>query len=1029
MQAEGPHIPSKPLGKRAVKLAYRVNMAAARQATQTTHKHAKEATEDTGAREEASEDPESESEEGQEGGGAIAISALLSTSSMQLDESFIPRFVLPGAGDGYGGGAGTDFGSTLSLSEGLGAGLGAGLSPIFQSKSPAGPPPSHAPYPRGGIVCRAGSGSMDSRDVDADLSATMEHSLHIRSDDTMRSSDSSSQPRTFLTEVPEGEGYEFDSSQPPNELSPHSPSEELFQALQDSIAEVLSLQLTVRDLQDRVEHLYDHLACPVRAVDAVVGVLKEQSKALTRSPSPLMQDDEGSVASYLDFDVAARIDELRSPTYNTLWRVLFEGVLGQQAGDVDEADYTDGQRYTPAYYRTGLFSGLAVLMKVRSERVNVLSRVVTMALSAHHAPKKLISLLNKLGYSESYNTALRMAGKIRAFNQDLVRERMEQGRWKTANIAFDNINMYLRCAEQRSDSRSEMSNTTVAYVMPIRVFNADLPQHVRQLADKDAFPQAIFTPSRSDFAVLRRHTVWLIESTLREQWPKGFKQCPGTPADEAVELEADRASLPPALRAVQLTHREPGPIPVAAVLPFLPFNEAETIGMIQIMRVFRDVSAHPDVQGHTPDTLFLHGDQLTVSRIRSATDALCTGDDSKATASIRDIQYLQCFLGFFHWRWAHQSVSIDTYWGALGDVGSVLWFKRALGGRKDVTKDCKNFYACQEFLWQLVRSYITGCTIALLHEWFPTWAPASNSLPSAEALAAAGFASFQALMQRVVEGVLSDLYSPKQCEALSNVFTSKTAHKRCDNSLRSLVRATVVHDYARQAVRRADGIAMQRTMRFGLRDFLGFGSFKYSIETAREMVQINGILSPYDAYIAIMDRFEVDTNGGYVEKDMRVEHFIQAVKEPCRGNPNLSEAVIASSVDTAEVYRLMKINFYKQFGCVSASNAHTIKKDTQDVWKAASALSHSGFFESPVVRGRMWSGRVDDIDALADQKLAKGYALRIVQEEYARGSLNGPEEFTAMNAAVDEGAWRAADNDIDLRGGNAAPPSEEGDAD
>jgi hypothetical protein len=323
------------------------------------------------------------------------------------------------------------------------------------------------------------------------------------------------------------------------------------------------------------------------------------------------------------------------------------------------------------------------------------------------------------------------------------------------------------------------------------------------------------------------------------------------------------------------------------------------------------------------------------------------GPESTSERSIQSMQYFFAVLGYFHFRWAGQTLVMGQYWGGIRDVGSLAWFRTVLGGRQHASPEGKLFYPCQQFLGQVVESYVLALALIAIRRSIPTFSPltdVSNNNPGD-------------LLQTAVADVVSDLYAPPVCAQGTNFYTDTSAFLRSDNSLRALVRQCVILRYAKDAVRRGDAIAMLRLCKFQVPRFLGYGATNYAGSTCEELINIFGRLSAHDAFVVVHDRFTRESGGQYAEKDMHLEHNICTIKDGCKGNPNLNIELIARKTETAELYRQITYLCDKQFDTTYSRTAHTAPDDTRDVLQAAEALISSGIFQHEQVRAKLWTVR------------------------------------------------------------------------
>jgi hypothetical protein len=336
------------------------------------------------------------------------------------------------------------------------------------------------------------------------------------------------------------------------------------------------------------------------------------------------------------------------------------------------------------------------------------------------------------------------------------------------------------------------------------------------------------------------------------------------------------------------------------------------------------------------------------------------------------------------------------------------WFCSALGGRKLVKADGKVFYPCQETVRQSVEAFILARALLKLQE---VWPDCQADTPLTEGqLLAAGYGSPQELLVVLTRVVVDEIYSVPEYAEGENMYTDTSAHLRSRNSLQGLMREAIILQYAREAVRHADGVRMLRVYKLTLPRFLGYGAFNYSGEITRELCKFYGLYSPSESFNGIHDRFYTESSrpGHAVEKDLHIEHIIGTVKDQVQGNPNLNMELVAQKTETAELYRQIVKRTDAALETAFSGRRHTAKDDTRDVRRAAAHLISSRIFTDPVAVTKHLRGSRKNISEIAAEKISNGYFEKILTDAYTYGSywLEEDELF-----AEDER------NPIDLRDG------------
>ncbi|TDL14454.1 hypothetical protein BD410DRAFT_683998, partial [Rickenella mellea] len=169
-----------------------------------------------------------------------------------------------------------------------------------------------------------------------------------------------------------------------------------------------------------------------------------------------------------------------------------------------------------------LVTVICMLATSRNERSNELQTVLGIYFLACGTSKSQFSLLHHCGLATSYSKAI---SDLKRLSQELREKAKTVVRQMPCMIAWDNINIAFRKAEQRHNNKDHFDNGTTATLIPLYgVEKGGLPLELlprrtsrRQLLDIDPIKDTL--PSPSQAVELEKAILWHIEDMFVGAYP------------------------------------------------------------------------------------------------------------------------------------------------------------------------------------------------------------------------------------------------------------------------------------------------------------------------------------------------------------------------------------------------------------------------------------------------------------------------------------------------------------------------------
>ncbi|KAF9537135.1 hypothetical protein CPC08DRAFT_552826 [Agrocybe pediades] len=315
---------------------------------------------------------------------------------------------------------------------------------------------------------------------------------------------------------------------------------------------------------------------------------------------------------------------------------------------------------------------LCMLIKSRNEHATSFQTPMAIYLLACGTSRSLFHVLNHSGFTISYTQAVL---KLRQLGEERNSLSKETVRKNACMLIWDNLNIALKVAQQRDDSKDSYENGTTATLVPL--FGAkqgDLPLSLKPPRRRRKpildIKQTDLLPSSEEISRVQAAQLWHIMDILYDCFPDLRKRL-------------GESILPPStVKQIPVHKTEQYP------LPTMPIDESSLEGTLQVLKSMIQVSlglTDEDVRKHG---IFLcAGDQLTLSLLDKV--SAIRRDDSILLDNVG--AYTVGQEGLLHVKFSHARMLANEYWGKPnGRAAWSLWKVNTLLGRKAISVGWKN---------------------------------------------------------------------------------------------------------------------------------------------------------------------------------------------------------------------------------------------------------------------------------------------------------------------------------------------------
>jgi hypothetical protein len=271
---------------------------------------------------------------------------------------------------------------------------------------------------------------------------------------------------------------------------------------------------------------------------------------------------------------------------------LLQQTLNPKQGAMPVEYKTKSKRY--------VVTVLAQLAQYRNSRTNFVQSIIALYLFASKVPKRVITSLNHIGFTVSYNCILEFLRKAAKHARQRLSQIAKSG--KAFAVTFDNLTKMARVRDQRLFNHSSFLNMTAGFVTIPHVsrscsmFEQSTGLQRTRIRELDVLT---FLPSEGDHQIVMhcfKADIAKVARTMAKQ--RGVQPPPS--------LTIQRPTV------FQIDHRQP-----TEVLPLTTYklNEAITNDMIELLYSIQSEVGMVEQQCRERLVLF-NGDYMTVKNIR-----------------------------------------------------------------------------------------------------------------------------------------------------------------------------------------------------------------------------------------------------------------------------------------------------------------------------------------------------------------------------------------------------------------------------
>ncbi|KAA8913110.1 hypothetical protein FN846DRAFT_886795 [Sphaerosporella brunnea] len=379
--------------------------------------------------------------------------------------------------------------------------------------------------------------------------------------------------------------------------------------------------------------------------------------------------------------------------YTPTLHAILHGILHK---DNSRPAQDDSRRKQRPYDRDLVATAaICMLSYARHRESNGLQALVGYFLFASNTSKRTIEVLHRFGLSVSYETILKALRHNAEASRDQLRRVVKEGRFM---ISFDNMNFYRNVRDQRAHNRSHQVNYTAGFICVMDCDCGSGPDcECGALPERSIDHMAASLLSFKDFDIdsdaqmyLHNAADYLFGTVLKRHFASAMSK------QKDPETRGPRYSVPdPPLAHIRVKQDR------ARILTFqtLDMDEASISGTIDILKALVQ-ELGIDCEDVLDRKIMLHGDYLTV---RNVTRAMFRR--SVEPEPLMRFGWVEPIAGLFHLQMNVLKLIFGVFEGEAADPGSLKRFSTILR-RKGVSKDIKDFHACDDFFRMVLEAYI-----------------------------------------------------------------------------------------------------------------------------------------------------------------------------------------------------------------------------------------------------------------------------------------------------------------------------------
>ncbi|KAK7036387.1 hypothetical protein R3P38DRAFT_2517628 [Favolaschia claudopus] len=370
----------------------------------------------------------------------------------------------------------------------------------------------------------------------------------------------------------------------------------------------------------------------------------------------------------------------------------------------------------PGFSRNPVFAILVtitMLAFVRNRATNLLPLILGLFFKISGTSSRVVLMLSNAGICVSSRTVERLKVRITEDAIELAVQLMTSG--QIYFTIFDNINIFLRKAQQRLSNTNDMINATNSAAVAVEGIEpfteSDLAEHLALRGRRANATATDILPTPADDEIVGQTFVALIAEMIVSFTPGNSKW------SDRVDITAGVSAMLPMDRPLPPSRSDTRPFGVFDV------NEGSKKGVVKFLKEAQLRSTLSEAIWSSIPRIFV-GDWLSSNNLRAA-----RRDRTDDINPMERLEYVQELSAPFHFALQASHMLMRVHYGhAVEDPGSLAAHKGLLNRKWDVSKP--NYAAAKSLIRHSLIARILHCIMVIkgftrfseLSQWRPTLA-------------------------------------------------------------------------------------------------------------------------------------------------------------------------------------------------------------------------------------------------------------------------------------------------------------------
>ncbi|KAK6969215.1 hypothetical protein R3P38DRAFT_3337140 [Favolaschia claudopus] len=476
-----------------------------------------------------------------------------------------------------------------------------------------------------------------------------------------------------------------------------------------------------------------------------------------------------------------------------------------ESGDAGLAESigSSWQKDYPGFSRNPVFAILVtitMLAFVRNRATNLLPLILGLFFKISGTSSRVVLMLSNAGICVSSRTVERLKVRITEDAIQLAVQLMTSG--QIYFTIFDNINIFLRKAQQRLSNTNDMINATNSAAVAVEGIEpfteSDLAEHLALRGRRANATARDILPTPADDEIVGQTFVALIAEMIVSFTPGNSKW------PDRVDITAGVSAMLPMDRPLPPTRSDTRPFGVFDV------NEGSKKGVVKFLKEAQQRSTLSEAIWSSIPRIFV-GDWLSSNNLRAA-----RRDRTDDINPMERLEYVQELSAPFHFALQASHMLMRVHYGhAVEDPGSLAAHKGLLNRKWDVSKP--NYAAAKSLIRHSLIARILHCIMVI--KGFTRFSELSQWRPT--------LADIQAISQRIS----TEFATATAAQAAQAAGDDWMAHSVY------FIRDALFFCMFEKAVGFADPGQLIRVLKYWVLAFRGVGQHNYARECAEVLVR------------------------------------------------------------------------------------------------------------------------------------------------------------------------------------------------